>query len=53
MTTTKKSGSDGFSAAERAAMKARAEELKAHVTAVDNAGKLEHMRSPADTSAIH
>ncbi|HEY7468239.1 MAG TPA: hypothetical protein VIC07_01750 [Acidimicrobiia bacterium] len=29
MTTTKKSGSDGFSAAERAAMKARAEELKA------------------------
>jgi uncharacterized protein YdhG (YjbR/CyaY superfamily) len=29
MTTTKKSGSGGFSAAERAAMKARAEELKA------------------------
>ena len=29
MTTTKKSGSDGFSAAERAAMKERAQELKA------------------------
>jgi uncharacterized protein YdhG (YjbR/CyaY superfamily) len=29
MTTTKKSGSDGFSEAERAAMKARAQELKA------------------------
>lgn len=29
MTTTKKTGSDGFSAAERAAMKARAQELKA------------------------
>ena len=29
MTTTKKSGSDGFSAAEREAMKARAQELKA------------------------
>ena len=29
MTTTKKSGSDGFSAEERAAMKARAQELKA------------------------
>jgi uncharacterized protein YdhG (YjbR/CyaY superfamily) len=29
MSTTKKSGSDGFSTAERAAMKARAQELKA------------------------
>ena len=29
MSTTKKSGTDGFSAAERAAMKARAQELKA------------------------
>ncbi|MEX1125547.1 MAG: DUF1801 domain-containing protein [Acidimicrobiia bacterium] len=29
MTTTKKSGSDGFSEAERSAMKARAQELKA------------------------
>jgi uncharacterized protein YdhG (YjbR/CyaY superfamily) len=29
MTTTKKSGSDGFTEAERAAMKARAQELKA------------------------
>ena len=29
MSTTKKSGSDGFSSAERAAMKARAQELKA------------------------
>ena len=29
MTTTKKTGSDGFSEAERTAMKARAQELKA------------------------
>ena len=39
MTTTKKSGSDGFSAAEREAMKARAQELKAQGRSGAKAGR--------------
>ena len=49
MTTTKKTGSDGFSEAERAAMKARAQELKAQGRS--GAKRADNERAVLDTIA--
>jgi uncharacterized protein YdhG (YjbR/CyaY superfamily) len=49
MSTTKKSGSDGFSTAERAAMKARAQELKAQGRSGQK--KVDNERAVLDTIA--